>query len=110
MSRTVRKRMTKKEMIRLFIVTAVLVVIAVIFLSRNRVIAHEPDRTPYYRAVTVQKGDSLWSIAEEYAPAQDNRSLSEYVEDLRSINKLRRDAPLQVGQSLLVVYYAGGTK
>ena len=38
--------------------------------------------------------------------AADNRSLSAYVEDLRSINSLRRDAPLQVGQSLLIVYYA----
>ena len=107
MSRMQRKRMTRQQMMRMFIVTAVLIVIAVIFLFRNRVVADEPAQTPLYRTVTVEKGDSLWSIAEEFAPDTSNSTLSSYVDNIRSINKLRRDAPLQVGQNLLVVYYNG---
>ena len=106
MSRTSRNRMTERQMTVMFITLAVLVVIAVIFISGRRVVADTPQAAPYYRSIRVEKGDSLWSIAETYAPAADNRNLSAYVEDLRSINSLRRDAPLQVGQSLLVVYYA----
>ena len=105
MRRALRKRMTKQQMTGLFVTVAVLLVIAVIFLFSNRVVADVPARTPYYRTVTVEKGDTLWSIAEAYAPESDNKALSQYVDELRSINRLRRDAPLKVGQSLLVVYY-----
>lgn len=110
MSRTSKKRMTERQMIAMFIMLAVLVVVAVIFVSGRSVVADTPEQTPYYRSITVRKGDSLWSIAEEYAPAGDKKSLSAYVEDLRSINSLRRDAPLQIGQSLLVVYYANASE
>ena len=106
MSRMTGKRMSSRQMTWMFVILAVLIVAAVIVISGRRVVAEEPAQTPYYRSITVRKGDSLWTIAEEYAPASDNRSLSAYVEDLRSINSLRRDAPLQIGQSLLVVYYA----
>ena len=106
MNRTSKNRMTGRQMTAMFIILAVLVVIAVILISGRRVAADTPQGAPYYRSIRVEKGDSLWSIAQTYAPAADNQSLSAYVEDLRSINSLRRDAPLQVGQSLLVVYYA----
>ena len=102
----IKKRRDRQQMIRMFIAVAALIVLAAILLFSNRVIANETRPQPYYRTITVEKRDSLWSIAEEYAPASDNKSLSAYVEDLRSINSLRRDAPLQVGQPLLVVYYA----
>jgi len=110
MSRATRNRMTERQMMWIFITLAVLIVVAVIFISGRRVVADTPAQTPYYRSITVRKGDSLWSIAEEYAPASDNRSLSAYVEDLRSINSLRRDAPLRIGQSLLIVYYANASE
>lgn len=104
MKRASQKRMTKKQMIGMLITVAAFIVVAAILLFSNRVVADEPVHTSYYRTVTVEKGDSLWSIAKEYAPAADNKTLSAYVENLRSINNLRRDAPLQIGQSLLVVY------
>ena len=110
MRRTSRKRMTERQMTVMFITLAVLIVAAVILISGRRVAADVPQATPYYRSIRVEKGDSLWSIAETYAAASDNRSLSAYVEDLRRINSLRRDAPLQVGQSLLIVYYADASE
>lgn len=110
MNRISRSRMTKRQMTWMFIMLAVMIVAAVIVISGRRVVADTPAQTPFYRSIRVEKGDSLWTIAEEYAPSSDNRSLSAYVEDLRSINRLRRDAPLQIGQSLLIVYYAGAAE
>ena len=51
----------------------------------------------------VQKGDTLWDIAEEYAdPAY--YTISEYVEELKSMNGLNRDT-IHAGNSLVIAYY-----
>ena len=105
MKRKSQAMMRRQQMMKMFIVTAILIVIAVILLSRSRVVADAPAQTPYYSTITVERGNNLWSIAQKYAPDNSNRSVSAYVDNIRSMNKLRRDAPLQVGQSLLVVYY-----
>jgi LysM domain len=47
--------------------------------------------------VTVQPGDTLWSIAHEAAPEEDPRDVIERIEDLNVL-----DGSLQVGQKLAV--------
>lgn len=105
MYRMNRRRMSKQQMMRMLIVTAVLIVIAVIVLFRNRVVADAPAQAPVYHMITVEKGDTLWDIAERFVPEGSGREISAYVENIRSMNKLRRDEPLQIGRSLLVVCY-----
>ena len=65
--------------------------------------AGEKPRTAYYTTVTVQPGDSLWSLAERYAPAYSD--LQDYVDQLRNINRIRRGDLIRAGEQLVIVYY-----
>ena len=54
----------------------------------------------YYSAVSVQRGDTLWSIASEHC-AGPERSVRSIVKEIRTINDLSSDT-IQYGQYLLV--------
>lgn len=58
----------------------------------------------YYTSIVVKYGDTLYSLAEEYAP-EDNRDLSEYVNEVIHINHLE-DHVIQSGQYLIIPYYS----
>lgn len=49
--------------------------------------------------VTVQSGDTLWSLAQRLAPEQDTRKV---VDQLRRLNHLRSASDLKAGQQLLL--------
>lgn len=57
-----------------------------------------------FTTVTVESGDSLWSIAERVAPAADPR---EVVSELKRLNALE-DSALVAGQSLAIPAQSGG--
>ena len=57
----------------------------------------------YYKTITIQSGDTLWSIAQEYN-MDDSKSTKDYVEELMSMNNLHDDN-ITAGQKLLVTYF-----
>lgn len=60
----------------------------------------------YYKSIQIEKGDSLWSIAEEYMGTEFD-SVSDYIDELIQINQLSTDDMnnLQEGDYLLVAYF-----
>lgn len=48
---------------------------------------------------TVQNGDTLWSIAEEYA--DDNTNLQEYIYKIKKVNNITSN--LEVGQTIKIL-------
>lgn len=62
----------------------------------------EPVNFKYYKSITIEAGDSLWSIAREYR-TDDYSSTAEYIEVLKKINHLYDDH-IQEGQKLIVAY------
>jgi LysM repeat protein len=71
-------------------VAAALVVVAITLIARSG-----PDRTNF---VTVEPGDTLWSVALRVAPDRDPRAV---VEDVIAINRLS-DNTIHVGEVLRV--------
>ncbi len=85
-----------------FVVTALLALLLLaafaVGRSASSQAAVEPGERPVLTQVTVEQGDTLWSVARRVAPQRDPRDV---VEQLRRLNHLTT-ARLQVGQQLLL--------
>ena len=68
----------------------------------------------YYTAITVQQGDTLWSIAERQLSSKENSSeykgTRSYMKEVVSLNKLDNGNYLLAGQKLIVPYYSSEYK
>lgn len=76
--------------------------------TRLRVNAHSNSNSidkeqKYYTSIEIQKGDSLWSIAQSYMN-DDYESIEDYVNELKTINKLNSDC-INEAEYLTVAYY-----
>ena len=84
------------------------VICIILFSNKNITSANESGTaaplTKYYKTITIEKGDTLWSIANEYMSGQ-YRSTKDYVKELRSMNGLHSDQ-ITSGEKLVVAYFA----
>ena len=58
-----------------------------------------------YTSICIQPGDSLWSIAEQYADGHYS-SIQEYIDEVRFINELPSDT-IHAYAYLVIPYYKG---
>lgn len=58
----------------------------------------------FYKSIVIEKGDTLWDIAEEYI-TDDYHTVEEYVSVLKDMNNLSGDKIL-AGDTLVVAYNA----
>lgn len=65
--------------------------------SQASIATSAPEPAP--TRVTVQSGDTLWTLAQRLAPGQDTRKV---VDQLRRLNHLRSAGELKAGQQLLL--------
>lgn len=59
----------------------------------------------YFTNITVEEGDTLWNVAEEYMDEEHYDSIYEYMDELKKMNHLTSDE-LYAGQNLVVTYYS----
>jgi LysM repeat protein len=93
-------RITRRGRIVLAVVLAVpaLLVSASIALSSMPAAASNESATVDFEYVTVQAGESLWSVAERVAPASDPRDV---IADIERLNGLESSA-VAAGQSVAI--------
>ena len=101
-----RKQIAKRRMILLLIALFVITLGSVVFgsiFSKAKNPSTDVKQYKYYKSITIEQGDSLWSIAEEYCDDTygDTR---EYVSELKQLNSLTSET-IHAGQHLLVAYY-----
>ena len=101
------KIVAKRKMILLLttvlLITIGSIVFGSIFSSAQSSAEESGIQYKYYKSITIEQGDSLWSIAEKYCTDayEDTR---EYVDELKELNSLTSDI-IHEGQHLLVAYY-----
>lgn len=105
------KNQVKKNTLRNIIITATACILGIsiafgagVFVKN--VNAHDNDILhKYYTSVTVQPGDSLWTIAEEhYALGYD--SPADYIKEVMHINHIDDENEIISGSSLVIPYYS----
>ena len=75
------------------LITAAIIIITILVGSSISGLANPNTKTAshkYYTSVTIEKGDTLWSIASEYmSPEYDG--IEDYIMEVRTINHLYSD-------------------
>lgn len=60
----------------------------------------------YYTKITVEAGESLWDIAEEYIDYDYYKDRNDYISEVKSINHLNAEGSILADQSLILPYYS----
>ncbi|HHW66864.1 MAG: hypothetical protein PWP07_1590 [Epulopiscium sp.] len=58
-----------------------------------------------YEQVHIQKGDTLWNIAQQYKP--DHQSLNQYVSTIMEFNHMKSDK-IYAGDKIVIPVYKAG--
>lgn len=66
------------------------------------------DTFKYYKSITIESGDSLWSIASENMSGEYD-SIHDYIDEICFINSLN-SKQIHAGSSLVIPYYAAEFK
>ena len=98
-----RRKMALRRRIRMLIVALILVVVGILIVptSRFRVAAGEKNHSRIeYRTYVVQRGDTLWGLADSYMGENfDNHQ--DYIEEVMRANGMDR-AFVYAGQLLII--------
>lgn len=89
------------------IIIAAIIVLSVIYIGITHKDAPETSASraseKYFTCITVEPGDTLWDIAEEYK-TEEYASTQDYIDEVLAINNLNT-ANIVSGTSLLIPYY-----
>ena len=102
-----RKQIRRNRRISLCISILSVSFLLVIFSCNFKATAEKPAIYKYYTEVRVDRGDTLWSIADRFM-TEEYTSRRAYVREIQQINNL--GCELQYGKRILVPYYSEEVK
>ena len=83
---------------------SLVLIICIIFGVNNKKQNPEASNQKYYACITIDEGETLWTIAEEHYSEEYN-SYQEYIDEVKFINNLTDDT-IYRGAKLVIPYYA----
>ncbi|MCI9337561.1 MAG: LysM peptidoglycan-binding domain-containing protein [Lachnospiraceae bacterium] len=101
-----RRERRRRLLISMFTMLAVACVIIVGSVFYSSIRTQAGNGFKYYTTVTVESGETLWSLADEYVDYNYYRDKNKYISEVKSINHLDEDCTITAGQSLIVPYYS----
>lgn len=70
--------------------------------------AAQNDSYKYYTSIEIEKGDTLWDIADQYMTSEYG-SIQSYVDEIKELNHLGDD-DIHAGQYLMIPYFSDQSK
>lgn len=61
--------------------------------------------TKLFTCITVQEGDTLWTIAEDYM-TEEYSSIQDYIDEVVRMNDIKDASDIKAGSNIAVPYYA----
>ena len=103
-----RQRSLRNRLFTLFMTICLIAVFAVSYCSIKSSASMGRDQLQfkYYTSITIQYGETLWDIADDYIDYNQYKYKSVYIAEVQSINHLDNDTQIRAGQSLIVPYYS----
>ena len=102
-----RKQIRRNRQISLCISILSVCFLLIIISCNFKVTAEKPAIYKYYTEVRVDRGDTLWSIADRFMTEEDTYRRA-YLREIQQINNL--GCELQYGKRILVPYYSEEVK
>ena len=103
----IRRQREMKKNFLILVMTVCLIVTCSISLSGFRSNAKDESTEvsyKYYKSIAVTGYDTLWSIAEKYIDEEHYDSITDYIEEVKSMNSLTNDT-IHYGEYLIIPYY-----
>lgn len=102
-----RQREIRRKLMMGIMTFCLILVCAVSYhaLQSNASTGDEEFNFKYYTNITVEYGETLWDIADEYIDYKEYKNKNAYIAEVQSINHLEDDA-IRAGQHLIVPYYS----
>lgn len=108
-NRVLRQQREARRKVILCFMTAILILICVISyhsISSSASTGSEQINFKYYTATSLEYGETLWQIADQYIDYTQYRDKETYLREVRSINHIEDDAAIQAGQTLIMPYFS----
>ena len=105
-----RRRAAFGRRVRLLTTVCTFAFLFISIISANAIIAnagdgYEKNYVKMYTSVVVERGDTVWDIAKEYA-VPGYTTVTEVVEEVKFINGLNDSCSIQTGSLLIIPFYA----
>lgn len=100
-----RRRIYKMRLV-LLAVSATVCMIAICAVSYRSIRTSAGSGFKYYTSVTVESGETLWDIADEYIDYAHYKNRNSYITEVQSINHLDDNCSITAGQTLILPYYS----
>ena len=101
------KAQRRTFMLGLMVLTVIVIGSVLLGTIRTQAAPAEPSYK-YYTSIQIQKGDTLWNIADEYI-TDDYDSMDKYMEEICAINHIL-PGDIHSGQYLTIPYYSADTR
>ncbi|MBS6395662.1 MAG: LysM peptidoglycan-binding domain-containing protein [Clostridiales bacterium] len=111
-AKALRQQKARRKLFLIFFLTIVVMFGIGVGFGTLLTRAEEPEKEPaykYYTDIEIQKGDTLWDVAEAYMDSSYYMEKSDYINEVMSINRMVTDQ-LTTGQKLIVPYYSTQVK
>ena len=106
-----KRQINHRKVLRRRIAVSILsVFLIILFVLSCNSIAQATEEIPettykYFTYHTVDKGDTLWNLAEEYIDYNFYENIQDYVSEVKEINHMKDDT-IRVGQTIVIPYFS----
>lgn len=93
----------------MILITSAFILTGIVAFTSRKTKADPADLYKYYTSYEVKSGDTLWSIAEEYSGNGAYDRITDYIDEVCSINHLPSDT-IYAGNKICIPYYSSECK